>query len=257
MSSGEAAFDFTGRVALVTGAGRGIGRAIAGGFLAAGAKVVGVSKTAASADRLARAGPDDGRLISLAGDVASAQVAEDAVGAAVDRFGRLDMLINNAGQRSKRGPISELDVSDWDEVQAANVRSMFLFCRAAEGPLRDANPGHVVNIGSLAGFFGIGYAAAYSASKGAVAQLTKSLADDWASKGIQVNAIAPGYVETDMNADLRHDDPDRARAFTERIPLERWGRPDELVGPVLFLCTPTASYIHGAVLPVDGGVLAR
>ena len=134
---------------------------------------------------------------------------------------------------------------------------MFLFCRAAERPLREANPGYVVNIGSLAGFLGIGYAAAYAASKGAVAQLTKSLADDWASAGIQVNAIAPGYIETDMNADLRRDDPDRARAFSERIPLERWGRPGDLVGPVLFLCTPAAGYIHGVVLPVDGGVLAR
>ena len=257
MSPGEAAFDFTGRVALVTGAGRGIGHAIAQALLETGAEVVGVSRTDESARRLAQLDPEGERLVSLAADVGSEQAAEEAVGAALDRFGRLDILINNAGQRSKRGPISELDVSDWDEVQATNVRSMYLFCRAAERPLREAGPGYVVNVGSLAGFFGIGYAAAYSASKGAVAQLTKSLAADWASSGIQVNAVAPGYIETDMNADLRRDDSDRARAFGERIPLGRWGRPDDLVGPVLFLCTPAAGYIHGVVLPVDGGVLAR
>jgi 2-deoxy-D-gluconate 3-dehydrogenase len=140
-------------------------------------------------------------------------------------------------------------------MQATNLRSAFLFCQAAEDLLRRARPGYVVNIASLASFLGGRNIAAYAAAKGGLAQFTKALANEWASAGVHVNAVAPGYVETDANADLRAQDPDRVRHFSERIPAGRWARPEDIVGPVMFLCSGAAEYVHGVVLPVDGGSL--
>jgi 2-deoxy-D-gluconate 3-dehydrogenase len=253
---GGVGFDFTGRAAIVTGAGRGIGRAITQALLAAGARVAGVTLTERSAADLAQVDRTGQSLVPISGDASQSEVAAHAVATALDRFGRLDMLVNNAGGVLKRAPVSQWSAEEWDRVQAVNTRSAFVFCRAAEDALRAAAPSYVVNVASLSGFIGHWSAAAYAASKGGVGQLTKSLACEWAAHGIRVNAVAPGFIETDANADLRRDDPELVSRLRARIPAGRWGVPDDLVGPVLFLCSPAAAYLSGVILPVDGGVLA-
>jgi 2-deoxy-D-gluconate 3-dehydrogenase len=252
---GSATFDFDGQTAIVTGAGRGIGRAVAEALLTARAQVVAITRTQASQDDLTRLDPSGDHLVALAGDVADEAVAANAVRAAVDHFGRLDILVNNAGVVLKRAGIASWSVEEWDRVQAANLRSAFVFCRAAEQPLLDTAPSHVVNVASLSSFRGHWSGAAYAASKGGIAQLTKSLANEWASRGVHVNAVAPGFVETDANAELRRREPSRIAQLTARVPAGRWGTPNDVVGPILFLCSAAAAYVHGVVLPVDGGAL--
>lgn len=251
------AIDLSGRTALVTGASRGIGRAIALGLARAGADVVGVGTRIESADdslaaEIAALGR---RFTPLDCDLAD----RAAIHSLVERTGRLglcvDILVNNAGI-IRRSPAERHADDDWDAVMAVNLDAAFLLARAFGGAMVRRGAGRIVFVASVLAFQGGLGVPGYAASKGAVAQLTRALANEWAQFGVNVNAVAPGYVDTDNTAALKAD-ADRAAALMARVPAGRWGAPEDIVGPVLFLSSPLAGFIHGAVLPVDGGWLAR
>jgi 2-dehydro-3-deoxy-D-gluconate 5-dehydrogenase len=250
----DVTFDFSGRVALVTGAGRGLGRAITEAFVECGASVVAVTRTATSASSL---GALSDRVLPICGDASDPATAAEAVGRAEASFGRLDILVNNAGELVKRAPLADWTQTEWAQIQASNLTSVFVFSQAARPLLLDAKPGVVVNLASLASLVGIPNAVAYSATKGGVALFTKALAAEWAPDGIRVNAVAPGYIETDINVDLRENEPELRDELRDRVPLGRWGVPADVVGLILFLCSEGAAYMTGAVVPVDGGVHAH
>lgn len=241
-------FSLAGRRALVTGANAGIGQAIAVALAEAGAEVVCAGRSAMDAT-LARIGP---QAAALAMDLADLPGAV----AALETAGPLDCLINNAGI-IRRADSVDFSEPDWDAVMDVNAKAAFFLTQAfARGVLARGGRGAVVNIASLLSFQGGVRAPSYTASKHAVAGLTKILANEWAARGINVNAVAPGYIVTANTAALRAD-PERSRQILERIPAGRWGEPSDIGDAVAFLCSPAAAYVHGAILPVDGGWLAR
>ena len=241
-------FRLDGRRALVTGANTGIGQAIAVGLARAGATV-----TCA-----ARRAPDDTlAMIDAIGGTAEPlhlDLADPMAGAAALEDGRHDILVNNAGI-IRRGDSVEFSETDWDDVMDVNLKAVFFACQAFARAL-DGRPGAIVNVASLLSFQGGIRVPSYTAAKHGVAGITKILANEWAAKGINVNAIAPGYVETNNTEALRND-PDRSEAILARIPAGRWGRAEDIAGAAVFLCTPAAAYVHGEVLTVDGGWMAR
>jgi 2-deoxy-D-gluconate 3-dehydrogenase len=170
-------------------------------------------------------------------------------------FGRIDILVNNAGT-IRRAPAADHSIEDWNTVLATNLTSVFRLTQAAGKHMLAQGSGKVINIASMLTFQGGVFVTSYAAAKGGVGQLTKAFANEWASKGINVNAIAPGYMETDNTAALRKD-PDRSRQILERIPAGRWGLPADLAGAAVFLASAASDYVHGHILAVDGGWLAR
>ncbi|TFL17192.1 SDR family oxidoreductase [Jannaschia formosa] len=234
-----------GRTALVTGASRGIGAAIAAALAQAGAEVIGVG-TRIEADPPPGLRPRDCDL--------SDRAAIDALLRDLDGT-RIDILVNNAGT-IRRAPAAEHPTEDWDAVMAVNLDAPFLLSRALGAKMVARGRGHIVNVASVLSQQGGLTVPGYAASKGALANLTRALANEWAPLGVNVNAVAPGYVATDNTAALQVD-PDREAALLARIPLGRWLRPEEIAGPVVFLCSDAASAIHGTVLAVDGGWLSR
>jgi len=252
-------FRLDGRVALVTGSSAGLGAAIAVALAEAGADVAthGNSRGAdATAERVRALGR---RTLSLRGNLADAAVPSELVERTVAELGRLDILVNNAGT-IRRAPALEMTETDWSDVLAINLSSVFRLSQlAARHMLERAGgdtKGKIVNVASLLSFQGGVNVAAYAAAKGGVAQLTKALANEWAGRGINVNAIAPGYMRTDNTTALRAD-PVRSRQILERIPAGRWGEPDDLAGAAVFLASTASDYVHGHVLAVDGGWLGR
>ena len=244
----------TGRVAVVTGAGRGLGRALALALAEAGADIAAVSRRPASdlAAGIERVGR---RCVPLTADLEDPEDVAAVIPGAVQAFGRVDILVNNAGVIS-RAPAIETTPEDWHRVLQVNLHAVFRLCQDAAREMLPRRRGKIINIASLASFeVGI-LVSPYAASKGAVGQLTKALANEWAPHGINVNAIAPGYLTTEMTRALR-EDPDRNAAILERIPAGRWGRPEDLGGAVVFLASPASDYVHGHLLAVDGGWLAR
>jgi 2-deoxy-D-gluconate 3-dehydrogenase len=247
-------FDLSDRVAVVTGARRGIGRGLALGLAHAGADVVAVGRTApeelaAEIERLGR------RCVPIAADFAYPAQVDRVIPEAVRALGRVDILVNNAGTAA-RGPAVDVTPHDWHRVLQVNLHAVFALSQQAARDMLPRRRGKIINIASMMSFQGGILIAAYTASKGAVAQLTKLLANEWAAAGINVNAIAPGYIETDLTRPLR-DDAARNPAILARIPAGRWGRPDDLAGTVVFLASRASDYVHGHVLAVDGGWLAR
>jgi len=244
----------TGRVAVVTGAGRGLGRALALALAEAGADIAAVSRRPASdlAAGIERVGR---RCVPLTADLEDPEDVAAVIPGAVQAFGRVDILVNNAGVIS-RAPAIETTPEDWHRVLQVNLHAVFRLCQDAAREMLPRRRGKIINIASLASFeVGI-LVSPYAASKGAVGQLTKALANEWAPHGINVNAIVPGYLTTEMTRALR-EDPDRNAAILERIPAGRWGRPEDLGGAVVFLASPASDYVHGHLLAVDGGWLAR
>ncbi len=243
-------FSLDGRKALVTGANTGIGQAIAFALAQAGANVVcgGRRECTETLDMIAKAG---GKGTSLHLDFADPMAAKDVfVG------NGFDILINNAGI-IRRGDSVDFIEADWDEVIDTNLKALFFTCQAfAKDLLALGKAGSIVNIASLLSFQGGIRVPSYTAAKHGVAGITKILANEWAARGINVNAIAPGYIATNNTIALRND-PARNAAIIERIPAGHWGKPEDIAGSAVYLCSPAASYVHGAVLNVDGGWLAR
>lgn len=237
--------DLSGTTAVVTGSTRGIGRAITEGLLASGAEVIGLQR---GTDSLGEG--HHPLSVDLSDPVARASAISQVL---TDH--EVNLLVNNAGI-TRRHSFEDFPLEEFSEVMAVNLDALVHLTQAFGRPMLARGGGRIVNIASMMSFFGGVQNAAYSASKGAVAQFTRSVANDWAGRGVGVNAIAPGYIATEINTALREDE-DRNREILGRIPAGRWGDPADLVGMVLFLASSAADYLHGAVLPVDGGYLAR
>ena len=250
------AFRLDGAAALVTGASAGLGAAMAVALAEAGADVAAHGNTRSPSDTCARIESFGRRTAALTGDLADRATSSLLVHDAVARLGRLDILINNAGT-IHRTPAADVTDEDWDRVIEIDLTSAFRLARAAgRHMLAAARGGRIINIVSLLSFQGGIRVPAYTAAKAGLAQLTKALANEWAASGINVNAIAPGYMETDNTAALRAD-PVRSRQILERIPAGRWGAPADVAGAAVFLASPAAEYVHGHILVVDGGWLGR
>jgi 2-dehydro-3-deoxy-D-gluconate 5-dehydrogenase len=248
-------FSLEGRVALVTGASRGLGAAIAVGLAEAGADVAVHGNTRSPDETCARIRARGRRAALVVGDMADPRTPERLVTEAGVALGPVDVLVNNAGT-IRRAPAATTTDEDWLAVIDVNLHGVFRLCRAAGRSMLERGRGKIVNVASLLSFQGGITVPAYAASKGAVAQLTKALANEWAGRGVNVNAIAPGYVRTDNTAALQAD-ATRSRQILERIPAGRWAEPQDVVGAAVFLCAPASDYVHGHVLVVDGGWMGR
>src|SRR6267378_1679990 len=248
-------FKLDDRVALVTGASAGLGQAIAVAFAEAGANVACHGNTRAPDDTCEAVAKLDRATLGVTGDLSDRQTPRVLIEETIKHFGRLDILVNNAGT-IRRAPAADYSEADWDIVIQVNLSSVFSLSQLAGRHMLERGRGKILNIASLLSFQGGITVPAYAASKGGVAQLTKALANEWAAKNINVNAIAPGYMRTDNTRVLQQDET-RNRQILERIPAGRWGEPDDLVGAAVFLCSPASNYINGHVLLVDGGWMAR
>ena len=250
-------FRLDGKVALVTGASRGLGAGMAAGLAAAGADVLlHASEQPAAVTAAAIASATGKTPVTLTADLADRAAADRLMADAIAVHGRLDILINNAGLIRRR-PAAEHPDDDWDRVLEVDLSNVFRLCRAAgRHMIARGQGGKIVNIASLLSFQGGVTVPGYAAAKGGVMQLTKALANEWAAHRINVNAIAPGYMETDNTVALRAD-ASRHRQITERIPAGRWGTPEDLAGAAIFLASPASDYVNGHVLVVDGGWMGR
>ncbi len=248
-------FRLDGRIALVTGASRGIGAAIAIALAEAGADVACHGNSRSPGETCAAVAERGRRASALAGDLSDTSVPERLVQETVREFGRIDILVNNAGT-VRRAPAVEYPLEDWDHILEVNLSSIFRLSRAAGRHMLAQEFGKIVNIASLLSFQGGITVPAYAAAKGGVAQLTKALANEWASRNVNVNAIAPGYTVTDNTTALRQDAM-RSRQILERIPAGKWGDPEDMAGAAVFLCSEASRYVHGHVLVVDGGWMGR
>jgi len=249
-------FKLDGKVALVTGAGRGLGQAMAFGLAEAGADIAGLDiisleKTQAEVQALGR------RFLPIPCNLGAAPLTElyEKVDQIVQGLGRLDILVNNAGI-IRRAPALEFSEAYWDDVIQINLKAVFFLSQAAARVMAQQGSGKIINIASMLSFQGGILVPSYTAAKSGVAGLTHALANEWASKGINVNAIAPGYMATDNTAPLRADEQ-RSQSILARIPAGRWGVPDDLKGLVVFLASAASDYMHGSVVPIDGGWLSR
>ena len=247
-------FDLTGRAAIVTGANTGIGQAIAVALSQAGASVAGVGRSSMD-ETAALVAENGGRFHPISADLSTIEPVARIVSEAIDAFGRLDILVNNAGI-IRRGDAIDFTEADWDAVVDTNLKTAFFLSQAAGRHMISQASGKIINIASLLSFQGGIRIPSYTASKSGLAGITRLLACEWAAKGVNVNAIAPGYFVTNNTAALR-EDPDRSASILSRIPAGRWGTPSELGGATVFLASQASDYVHGTVLPVDGGWLAR
>jgi len=250
------AFRLDGKNALVTGSRRGLGAAIAVALAEAGANVGchGRDLDPGTSGKAISAGGR--KTFYFSGDLADPKACTGLFEKTIAEFGSLDILVNNAGA-IHRAPAAEYPMEAWDELIAVDLTAVFRLSQlAGRHMLQRGTGGKIVNIASLLSFQGGVFVPAYAAAKGGIAQLTKALANEWASKGINVNAIAPGYMATDNTTALRAD-PVRSRQLLERIPAGRWGEPEDIAGAALYLCSSASDYVHGHVLAVDGGWLGR
>ena len=247
-------FDLTGKAAIVTGANTGIGQAIAVALAAAGANVAlagrsRADETAARVEALGR------KAVLIEADLGSTGPVQRVVDEALAGLGGLDILVNNAGI-IRRADAADFSEADWDAVIDTDLKSLFFLCQAAGRHMLGQGSGKIVNIASLLSFQGGIRVPSYAAAKSGVAGLTRALANEWAGRGINVNAIAPGYIATNNTAALQADET-RNRQILERIPAGRWGDPKDIAGTAVFLASPAADYVNGHILAVDGGWLGR
>lgn len=250
-------FDLSGRVALVTGGNGGIGFGIAEGLIDAGATVMIAGRDQTKSDAaVAELRKRGGTAEAITVDVAEETSCRAMVTAVVEAFGRLDVLVNNAGINIGKRP-EEMTVSEWNTVLATNLTSAFIAAQAAHPKMKAQARGKIINIGSMYSLFGGSYVAAYSASKGGIVQLTKSLATTWAADNIQVNAVLPGWIDTDLTRGARKRRPELHDAVLRRTPATRWGTPGDLAGVAVFLASQASDFVTGAVIPVDGGFASQ
>ncbi len=246
-------FDLTGKVAVVTGGNGGIGLGIAMGLAGAGANIVvaarSVEKTAQALEEIRALGVV---AHSVNIDVTQEPAVQRMVTDTIDHMGRLDILVNNSGIAVRAQP-QELTAAQWDSVVDVNLRAAFLASREAYSHMVSAGGGKVINVGSMYSIFGSDWGAPYAASKGGLVQLTKSLAVAWAKDNIQVNAVLPGWIVTDLTRGIQNADPNRYDNISRRIPAGRWGDPSEMAGAAVFLASAASDYVTGATLTVDGG----
>ena len=246
-------FDLKGRVAIVTGGNGGIGLGMARGLTSAGARVVVAArnqeKSRAAVRELEKAG---GRALALAVDVADEASVEALVRSTVEQCARLDILVNNAGINIRKQP-QDYTLAEWRQVLETNLTSAFLCSRAAYPPMKAGGGGKIVNIGSMMSIFGASFTPAYAASKGGIVQLTKSLATAWAKDHIQVNAVLPGWIDTELTRGAREQVAGLNENVLRRTPAGRWGAIDDFAGIAVFLAAPASDFITGAVITVDGG----
>jgi 2-deoxy-D-gluconate 3-dehydrogenase len=249
-------FRLDGKVALVTGARQGLGQGLALALAEAGADIAAldrgdVEETCAAVGALKR------RAIPVKCDLKETAPAglKQIVDGVISDLGRLDILINNAGI-IRRAPAADFTEADWDDVLAINLKAVFFLSQAAGRAMIAQGGGKIINIASMLSFQGGILIPSYTAAKSGVAGITRALANEWAARGVNVNAIAPGYMETENTAPLRAD-PKRSASILERIPAGRWGTPKDLAGAAVFLASAASDYLHGAILPVDGGWLTR
>ena len=249
-------FGLQGKVALVTGSSQGLGKAMAVALAQAGADVIVNGRDAAKLKPVVHQLADVGvKARAIAADLGSRADVKRLIEGAIEWQGHLDILVNNAGIIRRHAAVEHSD-ADWDDVLNVNLHGVFVACRTAGRHMLDRGSGKIINIASLLTFFGGITVPGYAASKGAIGQLTKALSNEWAGKGVQVNAIAPGYMATDNTAALRAD-PRRMQEILHRIPAGRWGEPDDLEGAIVFLASRASDYLSGHVLTVDGGWCGR
>jgi 2-deoxy-D-gluconate 3-dehydrogenase len=253
-SAAERYFSLHGRTAIVTGASTGLGKGMAVALASAGADCVLVARSACTDTEQAVTALGR-RAIVVTADMAESASIPKIMDAAIGTFGRVDIVVNNAGI-IRRADLLEFSEQDWDDVMNVNAKSVFLLSQAAARDMLKRGEGKIINIASLLTFQGGIRVPSYTASKGAVAQLTKAMANELAQFGINVNAIAPGYMTTNNTEQLRSDE-ERHHSISERIPAGRWGTTEDLSGAVIFLASQASNYVNGHVLVVDGGWLAR
>ena len=250
------AFDLSGKTALVTGAKRGIGRGMAEALAAAGADIVGVSASLAPGSDVEKSITDMGRTFkSYSCDFSDRAALTNLIAQLQTDGVQPDILVNNAGT-IKRKPAVEHPDDWWDEVLEVNLSAQFILSREIGKGMVERGSGKIIFTASLLTFQGGITVPGYAASKGGIGQLTKALANEWAGKGVNVNAIAPGYIATD-NTQALQDDPDRSKSILERIPAGRWGTPQDFGGPAVFLASSASDYVNGEILTVDGGWMGR
>lgn len=247
-------FDLHGRVAIITGGNGGIGLGMAHGLAAAGARVViagrNRDKSLAAAAQLGRSSGNDALAIEV--DVTSEKSVEQLVERARDECGRLDILVNNAGINIRKPP-QDLSHAEWKQVLDTNLTSAFLCSRAAYPAMKAAGAGKIINIGSMMSIFGAGFAPAYAASKGGIVQFTKACASAWGRDNIQVNAVLPGWIDTDLTRSARKEVEGLHENVLRRTPAARWGEPGDFNGIAVFLSSKASDFITGAAITVDGG----
>jgi len=249
------AFSLKGRTALVTGAATGIGGAAAQALAEAGADVALIARShdpAPMRDQIEALGR---RALAFQGDLTDENFRDSVVDQMLSDWGHVDILVNNAGTTT-RAPAVDYPEDDWDRVIELNLTTLFRLCQSVGRVMIERKHGKIINIASLLSFSGGITVPAYAASKGGVAQVTKALANEWAKFGVNVNAIAPGYILTELTRPL-HEDAVRGRQILERIPAGRWGTPEDLKGTIVFLASRASDYMHGHILLVDGGWMAR
>lgn len=249
------AFNLQGKVALVTGCDKGLGQGMALGLAEAGCDIISVSRSIPqeTAEKVAALGR---RMFAIQADLSQPDAIADIVPAALAAAGRIDILVNNAGTIRREDALT-FSEKNWDDVMNLNLKSVFFLSQAvAKQFLQQGNGGKIINIASMLSFQGGIRVPSYTASKSGVLGITRLLANEWAQHGINVNAIAPGYMATNNTQQLR-DDADRSKEILDRIPAGRWGTPDDLKGPVVFLASSASDYINGYTVAVDGGWLAR
>jgi 2-deoxy-D-gluconate 3-dehydrogenase len=246
-------FDLDGRVAIVTGGNGGIGLGMAEGLAAAGAAVViagrNTEKNAAAVARLQALGA---KAIGVEADVTQPAACTTLVAAALEKFGRLDVLVNNAGTNIRKAP-QDYTLAEWHAVMDTNLTSAFICCQAAYPAMRTAGGGKIINIGSMTSIFGASFAGPYGASKGGIVQLSKALASAWAKDNIQVNAVLPGWIDTDLTRNARKQVEGLHERIVARTPAGRWGEPEDMAGVAVFLSSRASDFVTGAAIPVDGG----
>jgi 2-dehydro-3-deoxy-D-gluconate 5-dehydrogenase len=250
-------FDLAGRVALVTGGNGGIGLGMARGLAEAGCAIAvagrNQAKSEAAAADLAKLGV---KTAVVTGDVADEQQCRRMVDETAARLGRLDILVNNAGINIRKPP-QELSLPEWKQVIDINLTSAFVTSQAAYPHMKQAGQGKIINIGSMLSIFGAGFAPAYGASKGGIVQLTKSLASGWAKDNIQVNAVLPGWIDTELTQGARAQIKGLNAMVLMRTPAGRWGKPEDMAGIAVFLASKASDFVTGTAIPVDGGYAAQ